>query len=113
MMRPSGRMPDELRRITITNEFTKPAAGSVLIAFGDTKVICTASVENQVPGFLRGSGQGWITSEYGMLPAATNTRSQREAAKGKQSIEAICINHPGKKVAGEVLVMANLFQCFD
>ena len=84
MMRPSGRMPDELRRITITNEFTKHAAGSVLIAFGDTKVICTASVENKVPGFLRGSGQGWITSEYGMLPGSTHTRIDREAARGKQ-----------------------------
>jgi len=83
-MRPSGRMPDELRGITIANEFTKHAAGSVLIAFGDTKVICTASVENQVPGFLRGSGQGWITSEYGMLPGSTHTRIDREAARGKQ-----------------------------
>jgi ribonuclease PH len=83
--RPSGRLVDELRRVTITRNYTKHAEGSVLIEFGDTKVICTASVEERVPGFLKGKGQGWLTAEYGMLPRATNTRSDREAARGKQS----------------------------
>ena len=82
--RPSGRLPDELRGVTITSEFTKHSAGSVLVEFGDTKVICTASVEEQVPGFLRGSRRGWITSEYGMLPGSTHTRTDREATRGKQ-----------------------------
>jgi ribonuclease PH len=84
-LRPSGRVADELRRLSITRHYTKHAEGSVLIEFGDTKVLCTASVEEQVPGFLRGKGQGWITAEYGMLPRSTHTRTQREAAKGKQS----------------------------
>ena len=84
-IRPSGRRADELRRVTITRNYTKHAEGSVLIEFGDTKVICTASVEERVPGFLKGKGQGWLTAEYGMLPRATNTRSDREAARGKQS----------------------------
>ncbi len=83
--RPSGRRTDELRRVVITRRYTKHAEGSVLIEFGDTKVICTASVEERVPGFLKGKGQGWLTAEYGMLPRATNTRSEREAARGKQS----------------------------
>ena len=83
--RPSGRRTDELRRVAITRRYTKHAEGSVLIEFGDTKVICTASVEERVPGFLKGKGQGWLTAEYGMLPRATNTRSDREAARGKQS----------------------------
>ena len=83
--RPSGRRADELRRVVITRNYTKHAEGSVLIEFGDTKVICTASVEERVPGFLKGKGQGWLTAEYGMLPRATNTRSDREAARGKQS----------------------------
>ncbi len=83
--RPSGRRADELRRVSITRNYTKHAEGSVLIEFGDTKVICTASVEERVPGFLKGKGQGWLTAEYGMLPRATNTRSDREAARGKQS----------------------------
>ncbi|MBL8384098.1 MAG: ribonuclease PH [Burkholderiales bacterium] len=83
--RPSGRRADELRSVAITRHFTKHAEGSVLIAFGDTRVICTASVEERVPGFLKGRGQGWLTAEYGMLPRATNTRTDREAARGKQS----------------------------
>ena len=84
-MRPSGRDNNKLREVKFTRGFTKHAAGSVLVEFGDTKVICTASVEGSVPGFLRGRGEGWITAEYGMLPAATNTRNDREAARGKQS----------------------------
>ena len=84
-MRPSGRAPDEMRAIEIQTDFTKHAEGSVLIAFGDTRVLCTASVEERVPPFLRGKGQGWITAEYSMLPRATHTRGSREAAKGKQS----------------------------
>ncbi|MGD8547282.1 MAG: ribonuclease PH [Thiohalophilus sp.] len=83
-MRPSGRAPDQLRDIRITRQYTKHAEGSVLIEFGDTKVICTASVEDRVPGFLRGQGQGWITAEYGMLPRSTGSRMGREAARGKQ-----------------------------
>ena len=83
--RPSGRRPDELRPVSIARNFTRHAEGSVLVAFGDTKVLCTASVEPGVPGFLKGMGQGWLTAEYGMLPRSTHTRSAREAAKGKQS----------------------------
>ncbi len=85
MARPSGRAPDELRTVRFTRQFTKHAEGSVLVEFGHTRVLCTASVEEGVPGFLRGKGQGWVTAEYGMLPRATHTRSPREAAKGKQS----------------------------
>ncbi len=84
-MRPSRRKPDELRPIAIERHYTRHAEGSVLVAFGDTRVICTASVEEGVPGFLRGRGQGWVTAEYGMLPRATHTRTDREAARGKQS----------------------------
>ncbi|QJU56636.1 ribonuclease PH [Sphingomonas sp. AP4-R1] len=84
-MRPSGRAPDQMRAITIQPNFTVHAEGSVLIGFGDTKVLVTASVEERVPPFLRGKGQGWVTAEYGMLPRATHTRGSREAAKGKQS----------------------------
>jgi ribonuclease PH len=82
--RPSGRALDELRPVRFTRGFTKHAAGSVLVEFGDTKVICTASVDESVPGFMRGRGTGWVTAEYGMLPGATHTRSDREAARGKQ-----------------------------
>ncbi|MFN4064972.1 MAG: ribonuclease PH [Parazoarcus communis] len=85
MTRPSQRQPDQLRPVRITRGFTRHAEGSVLVEFGDTRVLCTASVEDSVPGFLRGKGQGWLTAEYGMLPRATHTRSAREAAKGKQS----------------------------
>ncbi len=84
-MRPSGRAPDEMRSIDIQTGFTKHAEGSVLISFGDTRVLCTASVEERVPPFLRGKGEGWVTGEYSMLPRATHTRGSREAAKGKQS----------------------------
>jgi ribonuclease PH len=84
-MRPSGRAPDEMRAIDIQTGYTRHAEGSVLICFGETKVICTASVEERVPPFLRGKGQGWVTGEYSMLPRATHTRGSREAAKGKQS----------------------------
>lgn len=83
-MRPSGRQPNELRNITITRNYTKHAEGSVLVEFGDTKVLCTASVEERIPQFLRGTGEGWVTAEYGMLPRSTGTRMQRESAKGKQ-----------------------------
>jgi ribonuclease PH len=82
--RSSGRAPDQLRAVRFTRHFTRHAEGSVLVEFGDTRVLCTASVENGVPGFLRNSGQGWVTAEYGMLPRATHTRNSREAAKGKQ-----------------------------
>ena len=84
MTRPSGRSTDQLRDITISRHFTCHAEGSVLVAFGNTKVICTASVEKGVPRFLRGEGQGWITAEYGMLPRSTGSRMGREAARGKQ-----------------------------
>jgi ribonuclease PH len=84
-MRPSGRAPDEMRAITIEPGFTIHAEGSVLVSFGNTKVLVTASVEEKVPPFLRGKGEGWVTAEYGMLPRATHTRGSREAAKGKQS----------------------------
>ncbi len=83
--RPSGRRNDELRAVKFTRGYTRHAEGSVLVEFGNTKVLCTASVEETVPSFLRGTGQGWVTAEYGMLPRSTHTRSQREAAKGKQT----------------------------
>lgn len=84
MTRPSGRRPEQLRSVRISRQYTKHAEGSVLVEFGDTKVICTASVDETVPRFLRGKGQGWVTAEYGMLPRSTNTRMDREAARGKQ-----------------------------
>jgi len=84
-IRPSQRKTDELRNVTLTRNFTKHAEGSVLVEFGDTQVICNASVETSVPRFLKGSGQGWITAEYGMLPRSTGSRMDREAARGKQS----------------------------
>lgn len=84
-IRPSQRQPNELRKIALTTKYTKHAEGSVLVEFGDTLVICTASVEDSVPRFLKGTGQGWITAEYGMLPRSTGTRMDREAARGKQS----------------------------
>ncbi|HRD68037.1 MAG TPA: ribonuclease PH [Candidatus Competibacter sp.] len=83
-MRPSTRATDELRPIRIIRQFTKHAEGAVLVEFGDTRVICTASVEERVPPFLKGKGRGWVTAEYGMLPRATNTRMQREASRGRQ-----------------------------
>jgi ribonuclease PH len=84
-VRPSGRRADQLRPLRLTRHYTKHAEGSVLIAMGDTHVLCTASVEEGVPAFLKGKGRGWLTAEYGMLPRATNTRTRREAADGKQS----------------------------
>ncbi|MBT2748148.1 MULTISPECIES: ribonuclease PH [Lysobacter] len=84
LARPSGRVADQMREVTIQRGYTRHAEGSVLVSFGQTQVLCTASVENKVPGFLRGKGEGWVTAEYGMLPRATHTRSDREAARGKQ-----------------------------
>ena len=84
-MRPSGRQNDQLRDVSIERNFTKHAEGSVLVSFGDTKVICTASVDSGVPRFMKGEGKGWVTAEYGMLPRSTGTRMPREAARGKQS----------------------------
>ncbi|MDH5484274.1 MAG: ribonuclease PH [Gammaproteobacteria bacterium] len=83
-MRPSGRAVDEMRKVTITRNYTMHAEGSVLIEFGNTRVLCTASVETSVPGWMRGKGKGWVTAEYGMLPRATGSRTRREAAHGKQ-----------------------------
>jgi ribonuclease PH len=85
LVRPSGRAAQSLRPVSIERNYTKHAEGSVLISFGDTKVICTASIEDKVPGFLKGKGQGWMTAEYGMLPRSTHSRMDREAARGKQS----------------------------
>ncbi len=84
-MRPSGRAPDQMREIVMEPGFTRHAEGSCLVSFGDTRVLCTASVEGSLPSWLRGKGRGWVTAEYGMLPRATHTRGNREAAKGKQS----------------------------
>ena len=82
--RPSGRQPDQMRDVSILRNYTRHAEGSVLVSFGHTRVLCTATVENKVPGFLRGKGEGWVTAEYGMLPRSTHTRSDREASRGKQ-----------------------------
>src|SRR5436305_2027287 len=84
-MRPSGRTPDQMRELTFEPGFTVHAEGACLVSFGNTRVLCTASVEDKIPPFLRGKAQGWVTAEYGMLPRATHTRGGREAAKGKQS----------------------------
>ena len=84
VLRPSGRLPDQMREVRIERGYTRHAEGSVLIRFGETRVLCTASVENKVPSFLRGKGEGWVTAEYGMLPRATHTRGDREASRGKQ-----------------------------
>ncbi len=89
-MRPSGREADELRPVQFIIDYTKHAAGSVLAEFGDTRVLCTASVENRVPPWLRGGGKGWVTGEYGMLPGSTNSRVAREAARGKQRSIVAC-----------------------
>lgn len=83
-MRPSGRAANDMRQVTITRNYTMHAEGSVLIEFGNTRVLCTATVESKVPGWMRGKGQGWVTAEYGMLPRATNSRTGREASRGKQ-----------------------------
>ncbi len=102
--RPSGRAHDQLREVSITRGFTRHAEGSVLVAFGDTRVLCTASVENRVPGFLRGKGEGWVTAEYGMLPRATNTRNDREASRGKQG---------GRTLEIQRLIGRSLRACVD
>jgi ribonuclease PH len=102
--RPSGRAPEQMRAVSIARGFTRHAEGSVLVAFGDTRVLCTASVENRVPGFLRGKGEGWISAEYGMLPRATHTRSDREAARGKQG---------GRTLEIQRLIGRSLRACVD
>ena len=104
LQRPSGRAPDQLRPISIQRSFTKHAEGSVLISFGDTRVLCTASVENRVPGFLRGKGEGWVTAEYGMLPRSTHERMQREAARGGQG---------GRTMEIQRLIGRSLRACVD
>ena len=110
-MRPSGRARDELRDISIERHFTRHAEGSVLVAFGDTKVICTASVEERVPPWLRGRGRGWVTAEYGMLPRATNDRSGREAARGRQGGRTLEIQRLiGRSLRG-VVDLAALGEC--
>lgn len=103
-MRPSGRALDEMRPVTFTRHYTKHAEGSVLVEFGDTKVLCTASVDDRVPPFLRGKGSGWVTAEYGMLPRSTNTRMGREAARGKQG---------GRTVEIQRLIGRSLRACVD
>jgi ribonuclease PH len=102
--RPSGRAPDELRDVTFQRGFTRHAAGSVLVSFGDTRVICTACVEPSVPGFLRGKGSGWVTAEYGMLPGATHSRNEREAARGRQG---------GRTMEIQRLIGRSLRACVD
>lgn len=110
-MRPSGRARDELRDISLERHFTRHAEGSVLVAFGDTKVICTASVEERVPPWLRGRGRGWVTAEYGMLPRATNDRSAREAARGRQGGRTLEIQRLiGRSLRG-VMDLAALGEC--
>lgn len=104
MQRPSARRPDELREIKFTRNFIKSAEGSVLVEYGNTKVICTASVTNGVPPFLKGKGQGWITAEYGMLPRATNERTHREATRGKQT---------GRTMEIQRLIGRSLRNCVD
>jgi ribonuclease PH len=102
--RPSGRAPDQLRAVTIQRHFTRHAEGSVLVSFGDTRVLCTASVEERVPPWLRGKGQGWVTAEYGMLPRATTERTQREAARGGQG---------GRTMEIQRLIGRSLRACVD
>ena len=102
--RPSGRAPEQMRAVSIQRGFTRHAEGSVLVAFGDTRVLCTASVENRVPAFLRGKGEGWVTAEYGMLPRSTHTRSDREAARGKQG---------GRTLEIQRLIGRSLRACVD
>jgi RNAse PH (EC 2.7.7.56) len=103
-MRPSGRTAQQIRPVTITRNFTRHAEGSVLIEFGDTKVLCTASVDKSVPRFLKGKGQGWVTAEYGMLPRSTHSRMDREAARGKQG---------GRTVEIQRLIGRSLRACVD
>ena len=103
-VRPSGRTADQMRTVSITRGFTRHAEGSVLVAFGDTRVLCTASVDNKVPGFMRGKGEGWVTAEYGMLPRATHTRNDREASRGKQG---------GRTLEIQRLIGRSLRACVD
>ena len=103
-MRPSGRATDELRNVRFTPGFTRHAEGSVLVEFGDTRVLCTASVEDSVPPFLRGKGQGWVTAEYGMLPRSTGSRMGREAARGRQQ---------GRTIEIQRLIGRSLRACID
>ena len=109
-MRPSGREVGQIRPVTMTRHFTAHAEGSVLVEFGDTKVICTATVEEGVPRFLKGKGQGWITAEYGMLPRATHTRNRREAATGKQGGRTMEIQ---RLIARSLRAAVNLDQLGD
>ncbi len=102
--RPSGRAPDQLRRVTIERHYTRHAEGSVLIACGDTRVLCTASIEDRVPPWLRGKGEGWVTAEYGMLPRATSERTQREAVRGAQG---------GRTMEIQRLIGRSLRACVD
>ena len=102
--RPSGRAPAQLRPVVLERGYTRHAEGSVLVAFGDTRVLCTASVDNKVPAFLRGKGEGWVTAEYGMLPRATHTRGDREAARGKQG---------GRTLEIQRLIGRSLRACVD
>ena len=102
--RPSGRTAEQMRTVSITRGFTRHAEGSVLVAFGDTRVLCTASVDNKVPGFMRGKGEGWVTAEYGMLPRATHTRNDREASRGKQG---------GRTLEIQRLIGRSLRACVD
>ena len=102
--RPSGRASDQLRTVTIERHYTRHAEGSVLVSFGDTRVLCTASIEDRAPAWLRGKGEGWITAEYGMLPRATNTRMQREAARGGQG---------GRTMEIQRLIGRSLRACVD
>ena len=104
LTRPSGRAPEQMRAVSITRGYTRHAEGSVLVAFGDTRVLCTASVDNKVPGFMRGKGEGWVTAEYGMLPRATHTRSDREASRGKQG---------GRTLEIQRLIGRSLRACVD
>ncbi|HEY0179890.1 MAG TPA: ribonuclease PH [Dokdonella sp.] len=104
VIRPSGRAADQLRAVTLQRRYTRHAEGSVLAAFGDTQVLCTASIEEKVPPFLRGKGEGWITAEYGMLPRATGTRTQREAARGGQG---------GRTMEIQRLIGRSLRACID
>ncbi|MBW3549378.1 MAG: ribonuclease PH [Proteobacteria bacterium] len=104
ILRPSGRAPEQLREVRIERGYTRHAEGSVLVGFGQTQVLCTASVENRVPPFLRGKGEGWVTAEYGMLPRATHTRSDREAARGKQG---------GRTLEIQRLIGRSLRACID
>ncbi|MFT4178146.1 MAG: ribonuclease PH [Thermomonas sp.] len=102
--RPSGRAPEQMRAVSIQRGFTRHAEGSVLVSFGDTRVLCNASIDNKVPGFLRGKGEGWVTAEYGMLPRSTHTRSDREASRGKQG---------GRTLEIQRLIGRSLRACVD